>query len=95
MGATVFQFKCTQFTAVGDEVFTLDQNTEANELQVSCISGRITIEGKTGANVEILGKPVSAITLNPGQAFNFTEIQYQEVTITVTDGSEAVFVANN
>jgi hypothetical protein len=91
--ATVFQFKCTEFEAVGDEVFVMDENSEANDLQVICVSGSITIEGKQGTT--ILGKAVSPIELLPGQAFNFNEVQYQFVRITVTDGSTCRFVANN
>jgi hypothetical protein len=91
--ASVFQFKCCEFTAVGNEVFTMDKNSEANDLQVVCVSGLITIEGKQGTN--ILGKPVSPISVLPGQAFNFNQIQYEEVKITVTDGSVAQFLANN
>ena len=91
--ATIFQFKCTEFTAVGNEVFVMNKDSEANDLQVVCVSGSITIEGKQGTT--ILGKAVSPIGLTEGQAFNFNEVQYEDVKITVADGSVCRFVANN
>lgn len=91
--STISQFLCTQFVASGDEVFTIDQNTQANQIQVVCVSGSIQIEGKQSTN--LLGKPVSPITLLQGQSFYFNERAYQNAKITVTNGSEAQFIANN
>ena len=90
--ATIFKFKCTEFTAVGTEVFVYDQNSQINELQVVCVDGTITIEGSSG---EIMGKAVSPITLSSGQGFNFNEIHYERVVISVSDATICRFIVNN
>jgi hypothetical protein len=93
--ANVLKFKCTEFTASGNEVFNVDASSEVNEFQVICVSGTIFIEGETGPNVNIFGKAVSPIALESGQGFNFNRIQYSKITITVTNGTICRFVANN
>jgi hypothetical protein len=90
--ATIFKFKCAEFTAVGTEVFVYDKDSQINELQVVCVSGTITIEGTAG---EIMGKPTSPIALSSGQAFNFNEIQYEFVQISVSPGTICRFIVNN
>lgn len=89
--STIQKFKCVRFTAIGDEVFQIDSETTVSNLQITCISGKITIAGSAG---DILGKPVSDIPLNAGQSFNFTSSQYERLTVTVFNGSEAIFVSN-
>jgi len=91
--STINVFKCTQFIANGDEVFTIDPETQANQIQIVCVSGTIQIEGKQGTT--LLGKPVAPVVLQQGQFFYFNERSYQFAQITVTNGSEAQFIANN
>lgn len=89
--SSIQKFRCTQFKAVGDEVFTIDPETNINNLQVTCVSGEIRIEGSAG---RILGKATTFIGLLAGQSFNFTGDQYDDITITVRNGSSAIFVSN-
>ena len=89
--ASVFKFRCTEFTAGADTPFNINQETLLNEFQVVCVSGQIEISGSAGT---ILGVPCTPIVLESGQAFNFTEMQYEEITIVVKAGTTARFVAN-
>jgi hypothetical protein len=90
--ASQFNFRCTQQTQAGSNlVINIDEESKPTQLQVGCVSGEIRIEGESG---DILGVPVAPIILTDGQAMNFNEASYKEITITIIDGTEYTLIAN-
>ena len=91
--ATEFKLKVREATvAVDPLVINLNNQTLPNELQIVCVSGDpIVITGTAGF---ILGLPTTPVELDPSQAFNFNEQQYENVVITVPVGTKYRLVAN-
>jgi hypothetical protein len=89
--ASQFNFRCTQQTAPSTVVLNITPASNPTQLQVGCVSGTITIEGETG---EILGIPVSPITLLDGQGMNFNEASYKSITITIVSGTIYTLISN-
>jgi hypothetical protein len=90
--ASVFNFKCTEQTAGGGgEIIQITPESFPTQLQVVCVTGSIQIEGEAG---NILGIPVSPITITDGQAMNFNEVSYKNITITIAGGTVYRLIAN-
>ena len=89
--ASQFNFRCRQATAVAEVVININKESKPTQLQVGCVSGTIRIEGEGG---EILGLPVSPIVLTDGQALNFNEASYNQITITIEAGTEYTLISN-
>ena len=90
--ATQFNFRCTEQTALVETVLDVTPESKPTQLEVVCVAGAdIQIEGESG---EILGIPTSPISLSAGQGFDFNEVSYNFIRITIPAGTTYRLISN-
>jgi hypothetical protein len=96
MAHNYWRLKTARFTAAGDEVLVLNENSAINELNIMVEVGTVEIEGDTNAPNNVFGSVIteSPIIVGAQQSFSLNEIQYKEVTVTIKAGATVQLTAN-
>jgi hypothetical protein len=90
-----WRLKTARYTAGADTVINFNELSAANEVNIMVEAGTVEIAGDNNVPNNVFGAiPETPVIVRAGQSFSLTEIQYDDVTVTIKAGATVQLVAN-